>query len=314
MNYSKSEKEKICKELSKNKNYPKYNIAAYHQALSNFDKIETCLQDNLENLAPICALFNLNTKDCKAILGNQCWKRICKNSKIFNKGLFQYCISRHKLNSQKAKFVKWVCDNNEAGFIEALGFNNVEKYGEFLIERISKLKNKSVSELKLIADTYTDVKRMSRFNGEAFNKNIKWKDLEREHARLTEMTNSAKLNIPANSVFKLPLKCHSAIKKNFKDDEIKAVPLKTVSDFSQEAKEMKHCIMSYCKKSYSGSYVAISLSFRDNRSTLGVRYNKKSGFTIDQHYARLNNPVNCVELKSAAEDIVRMLKEKVIVK
>ncbi len=291
----------------------KRNIYARDLSISALSKIQECRSDQLYHITPIVALFNMTPKQLKKHLGKSSWKKITKNTHSKNRYLFFIIIDSYKMCSKAEKKLRLIELQDFSNSTLHVIFNNdglskISPETCNMIEAWSKDCNKVELDrrFKIYKDTFDMAKQMNY----PFTKGGKWADVNRLHDTLVALYDGARLNIPKDAVFSLPAYCEKKLKSEIEEQDFNFKFLKTVADFSKEKSDMKHCILSYCKKSYNKRYVACHIEKDGVHSTLGIRYNNQTKtFQKDQHYGKRNSLVT-KDIESIGHKIIRLLNRK----
>lgn len=307
---------------------------------TNKELINDCVKDSQENILPIIALFNKSPQFLKSYLGKSTWKRLCKITAQENKKLCSLVMRKQQSvdfgmsNKEKSEYLKKILSLNpctseiiyRANNLKDLSLSKINKIDEYAKRNVKEVEPNIIfmhsNDVQQKYDQLKDTERMCRQSGIEFNINMKWPEMIALHTQLSEATDARNLNIPLDAEFKLAKYIQKEIDKN-KDllDGVKVTVLKSVKDFVHEKAQMKHCILSYCKRTYNNDYIACHFEFEDTHSTAGYHANKKSqtvslnnikekttynSCNSDQHYGYRDSIVKCEKLLTT-ERIVRNL-------
>lgn len=305
-------KNPLFKKIARRNN--KYRRKSYDLAYNAQENISMCEDDGLVHITPIVALFNMNTKELKSFLGKSKWKSIANGSFERNQEIMFIVLELDDFpsNKKKAEIISFIYKFSDISLTLICNIG-IKHLGMMFAHRINEWSEDcSFLELEKRQKMYSDTKRMARRLNYPFDPSAKWRDIEIAHTTLTALYEGARLKVPADKDFNLPVLCQKIIEDNLKFEDFKVKALKCLSDFSKEKALMKHCILSYCERSYKGSYVAFHIEKNGIHTTLGVNFNKyKFSFTRDQHYGKRNEIIKDHYFHDVAKAIIQTLNKKI---
>ena len=305
-------KNPLFKKIARRNN--KYRRKAYDLAYNAQDNISVCEDDGLVHVTPIVALFNMTTQDLKSFLGKSKWKSIANGSFERNQEIMFITLELDDFpsNKKKAEIISFIYKFSDISLTLICNMG-IKHLGMRLAHRINEWSEDcSFLELEKRQNMYSDAKRMARRLNYPFDEGARWRDIETTHTTLTALYEGAKLKVPVDKDFNLPVACQKIIDDNLKFEDFKVNALTCLTDFSKEKALMKHCILSYCERSYKGRYVAFHIERNGVHTTLGVNFNKsKFSFTRDQHYGKRNQIIKDHYFHDVAKIIIQTLNKKI---
>lgn len=149
---------------------------------------------------------------------------------------------------------------------------------------------------------YRDYLRMARALYGGLNADTRYpKDLIREHDRLSVLYEESKNK---NSVRLLKKRVKVLEKLDYSDDAYTIFPLRTLADFINESKELKHCVKTYFERCASGRTNIFALRKADEPD--------KPYFTVnignDGKLIQNRGMTNCAPPKEVQEFVKKWLK------
>ena len=285
--------------------------------LDTEDLLQQCKKDGIENVIPIVAWYKKSPQELKKALGENQWKKFCKNSYSRNRLLFL------KGNDSFSP-VDW--DTLPSTLLKARLANPPEVY-EWLLRTQEIAFNriiKHASSLHREVCTYLDTKSMCKSAGETFNPKWSKRRMKEEHDRLSRMqqqiANRKRAERDAEYA-KLLTKdfreMHKGLEVTKFDSGVIATPLLNMQQVQDEGVKMKHCVGAYAIQCAEGEYLVWHLTKGATETTLGINVQSnsylaatsKDKYNLQQHYGMCNAVVDDNDLKDAAKDIVKMLNE-----
>lgn len=247
-------------------------------------------EDGLQNIIPFIILFRRTPKSLRKILGKGTWKKIHKNSFTKNKNIVSTCYDTVPFFSttvkKKIQCIRVLVNHNHFP-------KNTNIRGDILIHCVKcidytpkAIPFKKKQEMSgIISDLYSMKKQY--FPHFKINPNWKYRKIKEEHDALSDLLAIKEINIDgigANQVFPNQKRFESFI-ENTKN----ITNLNTIELFKNESKKMRHCIASYAKKSYEGTYLAFHIEDdKGNHATAG--FNVQEPFIkLDQIKSYRNN-------------------------
>lgn len=173
-----------------------------------------------------------------------------------------YMVSRHSDVSIEIRDIRELLGKygiNDEDLVEM-----IQQYGCKTRKLISYLRqqNKLAHRGKQLIIDYRDYLRMANAAYRGLNADSRYpKNLIREHDRLTALYEESK-NKEQVSLFKKRVKVLE--KLDYSDDAYTIFPLRTLMDFINESKELKHCVKTYFKRCAFGQTNIFALRKADN--------------------------------------------------
>lgn len=281
------------------------------------DLLQQCKKDGIENIIPIVAWYKKSPQELKKALGENQWKKFCKNSYSRNRLLFL------KGNDSFSP-VDW--DTLPSTLLKARLTNPPEVYEWLLRTQEVSLNNlvKYDSGIQREIYTYLDTKRMCESAGETFN--LKWskRRMKEEHDRLSRVHQQ----IANRKRAERDMEYAKLLTKDFRDmhkglevvkfdSGVIATPLLSMQQVQDEGVKMKHCVGAYAVQCAEGEYLVWHLTKGATETTLGINVQNnnclaamsKDKYNLQQHYGMCNAAVEDSDLNNSAKDIVKMLNE-----
>lgn len=283
---------------------------------SRFDYMEAeellqqCRKDGIANIIPIVAYYGKSPQELKKVLGENKWKKLCKNSYSRNQLLFMKSNGRitpidwSEIPSTILKSrTKWMPD-----------------VYSWLIRTQSKPLNEIAKTSFAVASDatmYNDTKRMCDYAGETFNPNWSKRRMKEEHDRLSriqqEIANrrQAERDERYSKLLKIDFReLHEGLETIEFSSSVVAIPLVNMQQVQEEGSKMHHCVGSYARMCAEGDYLVWHLTKGDVETTLGISVSGKNKYTFSQHYRSCNSAVEDRDIENAAEVVVKMLNDK----
>ncbi len=276
--------------------------------LETEELLQQCRKDGIANVIPIVAYFGKSPQELKKSLGEQAWKKLCKNSYSRNRLLF--LKSNHRVTP-----VDW---NTVPSTILKGRTHWIPEVYEWLI-KTQKVPLKNYSKdynIQREVGLYTDTQRMCIGAGETFNPNWSKRRMKEEHDRLSRMQQeianrmAAEYNVEYAKLLEKDFReLHKGLETVRFDSGVVATPLVNMQQVQEEGSKMHHCVGSYASMCAKGEYLVWRLTRGDVETTLGIDVHHGK-YSFDQHYGHCNAIVEDQDLKDAAESVVKMLNEK----
>lgn len=285
-------------------------LASRFEYMETEELLQQCRKDGIANVIPIVAYYGKSPQELKKVLGENKWKKLCKNSYSRNRLLFMKSNGRltpidwSEIPSTILKSrTKWMPD-----------------VYSWLIRTQSKPLNEIAKTSFAVASDatmYNDTKRMCDYAGETFNPNWSKRRMKEEHDRLSriqqEIANrrQAERDERYSKLLKIDFReLHEGLETLEIPSGVVATPLVNMHQVQEEGSKMHHCVGSYAVMCAEELYLVWHLTKKDVETTLGIRSNGKGKYTLDQHYGFCNAAVEDENLKMAADFVVKMLNEK----
>ena len=285
--------------------------------LETEELLQQCRKDGIVNIIPIVAYYGKSPQELKKSLGEQAWKKLCKNSYSRNRLLF--LKSTHGFTP-----VDWSAVPST--ILKGKIYWMPEVY-EWLI-KIQDCPLKSITtdyNIQREASIYIDTQRMCIDAGETFNPNWSKRRMKEEHDRLSrtqqEIANRrvAEHNAEYAKLLEKDFReLHKGLETIHLDSGVIATPLVNMQQVQEEGSKMHHCVGSYASMCAKGEYLVWHLTKGDVKTTLGIDVQSESGmiafgknlYNFNQHFGHCNAIVEDQDLKAAAIFIVNMLNEQ----
>lgn len=276
--------------------------------LETEELLQQCRKDGIANVIPIVAYFGKSPQELKKSLGEQAWKKLCKNSYSRNRLLF--LKSNHRVTP-----VDW---NAVPSTILKGRTHWMPEVYEWLI-KTQKVPLKNYFRdynIRREAGIYIDTQRMCIGAGETFNPNWSKRRMKEEHDRLSRMQQeianrmAAEYNVEYAKLLEKDFReLHKGLETVHFDSGVVATPLVNMQQVQEEGSKMHHCVGSYASMCAKGEYLVWRLTRGDVETTLGIDVHQGK-YSFNQHYGHCNAIVEDQDLKDAAESVVKMLNEK----
>ena len=281
------------------------------------DLLQQCRKDGIENIIPIVAWYKKSPQELKKALGENQWKKFCKNSYSRNRLLFLKGVG-------DLSPADW--DTLPSTLLKAKIRYKPELY-EWLIRTQDVPLKKIVkydSSIQREMHTYLDTKRLCEQEGETFNPKWSKRRMKEEHDRLSRMQQEIANRKRAErdtEYAKLLTKDFREMHKGLEvikfDSGVIATPLLNMQQVQDEGVKMRHCVGTYASRCAEGEYLVWHLTKGTTETTLGINVRNKNylvatsedKYNLQQHYGVCNAVIEDNALKSAAKDIVKMLNE-----
>lgn len=296
---------------------PRFNLRQVERAWLNLDLIKQGVHDGLNNIIPFLIYFGGSPKKLKTQLGKGIWKRLSKNSITTNKLIVQILEDEFQ-NEKRLKPLK-----NYAGHKRIL--EDLTKLKPSLIKNIysgriynryslnhakvglyqwlnKHVKVSKKNEVSKFIDIYLDTYKM------ALELNFEFKNWSKK--RMIEQHDLFSKKIAAREYKDSDFSKNKDIMKKlcFISDDVEIIALASPLKVAIEALEMKHCLASYIDDIERGQYIALSLISEQERSTLGLFFNRSlKKWHIDQHYLAYNQDVENKKHLEAAQFICKKI-------
>lgn len=279
--------------------------------LETEELLQQCRKDGIANVIPIVAYFGKSTQELKKSLGEQVWKKLCKNSYSRNRLLFLKSTYR----VTRVTPVDW---NAVPSTILKGRTQWMPEVYEWLI-KTQDCPLKSITtdyNVHREARLYIDTQRMCIGAGETFNPNWSKRRMKEEHDRLSRMQQeianrrAAEYNVEYAKLLEKDFReLHKGLETVRFDSGVVATPLVNMQQVQEEGSKMHHCVGSYASMCAKGGYLVWRLTRGDVETTLGIDVHQGK-YSFSQHYGHCNAIVEDQDLKDAAESVVKMLNEK----
>lgn len=276
--------------------------------LETEELLQQCRKDGIANVIPIVAYFGKSPQELKKSLGEQAWKKLCKNSYSRNRLLFLKSTSR-------VTPVDW--DAVPSTILKGRTQWTPEVYEWLIKTQDCHLKSITTDyNIQREASYYLDTKRMCIDAGEAFNPNWSKRRMKEEHDRLSriqqEIANRRAAEHDAEYAKLLEKdfrELHCGLTPVHFDSGVVATPLVNMQQVQGEGSKMHHCVGSYANMCAKGTYLVWHLTKGSVETTLGISV-YKGEYKFSQHYGHCNAIIEDQDLKDAAVFIVNMLNEQ----
>jgi len=284
-------------------------IASRFDCIHTEELLQQCRKDGIANIIPIVAYYGKSPQELKKTLGENKWKKLCKNTYSRNRLIF--------LQSNKGITpVEWV--DTPSTLLKGRKQWTPEVYSWLIRTQDVALKKITTdSEIRRQAMYYTDTKRMCNDAGETFNPNWSKRRMKEEHERLSrmqrEIANRKQAERDAQYAKLLEVdfrELHSGLDVIQFASGVVATPLVSMQQVQEEGSKMHHCVGSYASMCAEGDYLVWHLTKGDVATTLGITVRVGKEYLFNQHYGFCNAVVNDEDLKAAAEFVVKMLNDK----
>lgn len=285
--------------------------------LETEDLLQQCKKDGIENVIPIVAWYKKSPQELKKALGENQWKKFCKNSYSRNRLLFL-------TSNDNFSPIDW--NTLPSTLLKARLAYRPEVY-EWLLRTQEVSLNKMLEydfNLQREIHTYLDTKRLCEAEGETFNPKWSKRRMKEEHDRLSrmqqEIANRKRVERDAEYAKLLARDfrdMHKGLEVIKFDSGVIATPLLNMQQVQDEGRKMKHCVGAYDSLCAEGEYLVWHLTKGATETTLGINVQNndylvatsKDKYNLEQHYGVCNAVVEDNDLKNAAKDIVKLLNE-----
>lgn len=303
---------------------PSQKIYSYNlKSIESKDIYEQCKKDGINNVIPICALFNKSPQELKKEFGKSLWKKITKNSYTKNRKIYHVAIKAHAEDRNQDSLLGTLnmCVDMPSTLIhphtDCEDFYKHVVANKLVMKHYAKGTTKALNEeSRKIFNTYHDTRSMAMRLNQPFNPEWSVRRMHEEHERLVR---------DQQAILRKRQEEHSKIKftdfqnlPTIKYNDVIATPLITASEVIDEGQRMKHCVGGYSNACINGTYVVYSLDKNGKKSTLGISRDKFHGmnskittynYNFSQHYHECNKSIEDDDFKVAATAVINQLNK-----
>ena len=283
-------------------------LTSCFEFMQSEELLQQCRKDGIANIIPIVAYYGKSPQELKKFLGEQAWKKLCKNSYSRNRLLF--LKSNHRVTPADWNAVPSTILKGRTHWMP-------EVYEWLIKTQDCRLKIITTDyNIQREAIYYLDTKRMCIDAGETFNPNWSKRRMKEEHDRLSriqqEIANrrAAEYNAEYAKLLEKDFReLHKGLETIRFESGVIATPLVNMQQVEEEGSKMHHCVGSYARMCAKGEYLVWHLTKGDVETTLGIGVHQGK-YSFSQHYGYCNAIIEDQDLKDDAESVVKMLNEK----